>query len=288
MDNRYIVMHFINGNRNLNIGKGCDFRMTEKPTGLDAASYDLKLGEYNYSDGARVERRYTAPRPIAVTFKYTGRGDTVSIRDQVVRFFNPKTPGRLIVNYGGVRRYIEYEVLSLKDNQNNLHERLAFHIELTCPDPYFKRLEEDEAIVATWIGGWKWRWRFPIKFRTRGDMRKIIDNEGDVSAPVRIEFRGPATNPKIIHHGTGQFVKINETITENDMIYIGSTEYEDNTMVELSRNGGPREDAFDRIDLDSELFDLTPGGNDIEFTCDDAEITAQSVKISFRKRFLAT
>ncbi|MGL6294547.1 MAG: hypothetical protein ACRC2P_14820, partial [Eubacterium aggregans] len=185
----------------------------------------------NYFDGSRVEKKKTKERPISATFDYVGFGDRTTIRDNVVRFFNPKITGKLFINYGGTLRYIEYEVVSLKDKQDNLHDRLTFHIELVCPAPYFKEIEEDEAVVATWIGGWKWRWSFPIKFRKRGDMRKIIDNEGDVPAPVRIEFRGPATNPKIIHHGTGQFVKINETIAENDVIYIGSTEYEDNTIV---------------------------------------------------------
>ncbi|MGL4548626.1 phage distal tail protein [Eubacterium aggregans] len=288
MDKNFIIFQMLCGDKSLSVGQSYDFQFPEKPTGLEAGVYDVQTEDFNYFDGSRVEKKKTKERPISATFDYVGFGDRTTIRDNVVRFFNPKITGKLFINYGGTLRYIEYEVVSLKDKQDNLHDRLTFHIELVCPAPYFKEIEEDEAVVATWIGGWKWRWSFPIKFRKRGDMRKIIDNEGDVPAPVRIEFRGPATNPKIIHHGTGQFVKINETITENDVIYIGSTEYEDNTIVELSRNDGQREDAFDRIDLDSEPFELSPGVNEIEFTCDDSEIAAQSVKISYRKRFLAT
>lgn len=141
MDKYKVKLQFKNGNQTVEMGKGFDLRLLEKPTGLDGFEYEVKTNERNHYDGDDVESKRIGKRPIAVTFECPNVEKASEIRDQLLRFFNPKQTGTLLVDYCGVLKTIDYEVESLKDNQNNLYEPLKMHVELVCPEPFSKPLQ---------------------------------------------------------------------------------------------------------------------------------------------------
>ena len=55
---------------------------------------------------------------------------------------------------------------------------------------------------------------------------KEIENEGDVDAPIQIEYVGPAKNPKITNETTGEYIQVNMEIGEKEkLVLIISTQF---------------------------------------------------------------
>lgn len=278
MDKKFIKITFQSNNEILMIDG--DYKLI-KIDGIESSDYEINIENYMQYDGGYTSKKRILPRDISISFDYCNlRNDSVE-RQRLIKFFNPKSQGILTVNYCGVERYITYEVESFSEVRKSLHEPLSFNINLVCPNPYFKDIIIGETI-STLIGGWKFKFTLPFRFKQKGEPKKNIYNEGHVEVPVEIIFRGPAVNPSIINHATGEFIKVERTLTSDDTLYI-TTEF-GNKKVEIERNG-VRQNAFHYIDLDSTFFQLRVGDNMIEYTTDN-ELEPQSVEIRYRNRYL--
>lgn len=168
------------------------------------------------------------------------------------------------------------------DNIQDNSGLTKFLIEFFCPNPFWEKSIKESELISTWIGGWKFKFSLPFKFKQKGEPKKNIYNEGDVETPVEIIFKGPALNPKILNFRTGEFIKVDRSLTSDDTLYI-TTEF-GNKKVEIER-GGIRHNAFNYIDLDSTFFQLQVGDNMIEYTTGN-DLDPQSVEIRYRNRYL--
>lgn len=280
MDTRFLNLKFECSNNVLNIEKDSDYKLI-KVLGIESSDYEINIEQYTQYDGGYTKKKRVLPRDISIIVDYRNIDNASSERQKLIKFFNPKQQGILTVNYCGIERYILYEVESFKDLRENLYEPLTFTVDLVCPDPYFKEVILGEQI-STWIGGWKFKFKLPFRFKQKGEPKKNIYNNGHVETPVEIIFRGPAVNPSVINHATGEFIKVERTLTSDDTLYI-TTEF-GNKKVEIERNG-VRENAFHYIDLDSTFFQLKVGDNKIEYATDN-ELEPQSVEIRYRNRYI--
>ena len=118
----------------------------------------------------------------------------------------------------------------------------------------------------------------PTKFSTAGPRIINVVNNGDVETPIKLEITGTATNPKILKRLTGEFIKVNRTLTTDDTLVI-TTDF-GNKRVE--QNGV---NVFNYIDLNSTFFSLDVGDNVIELITDDVTDNA-NIKITYRNRYL--
>lgn len=250
--------------------------------GLDATEYDLQVEQNINSLGGTLRKKLVLPRPIDIEFEY--RGDAKSdTRQKLIRFFSPFRSGTLTVNYLGVEREIEYEVSTAPKFKNkNIFEPLTCLLGLTCMDPAFRDVLRTGEKISTWINGWKWPFTLPFKLKERGEMKKVIVNEGHVETPVEIEFRGPAVNPVVKNLTTREFIRVKRELTSDDTLYINTAFRQ--KKVEIIRNG-VREDAFDYIDLASSFFSLQVGDNVIEYSTDD-DMDPTSVEIYYYNRYI--
>ena len=73
------------------------------------------------------------------------------------------------------------------------------------------------------MGGLKFALSLPNKFSTVSFFKEI-DNKGDVEAPIQIEYVGPALNPCITNQTTGEYIKVNMEIGENEKLVIDTKE----------------------------------------------------------------
>ena len=253
-------------------------------SGIESSEYEIETRQYVQYDGAGLLARRTLPREIMVEFEYTpweGKGD---MRQKLISFFDPKSKGRLTVEIYGTARGIDYEIKSFKVKNQNIFSRLRCLLYLQCPDPYFQSTVQICEKISTLIGGWKWKFTLPFRMKQYGPLEKVIVNNGHLPAPVEIFFRGPAVNPKIVNHRTGQFVRLKRTLTTDDTLYI-STEYGKKT-VEIRTEDGRTEDGWDYLDLDSEFFWLQKGENRIEYSGEDESVRSRGVEVRYRELFL--
>ena len=284
MDYNKIILRLRSGGKSLDIGKGQTYKLLSKPEGIEGTDYTVDTEKNNQYDGSKVKNKRIEERPISLEFEYERAGINTNEREFIIGFFNPKQTGNLTVDYGGYKKTIDYEVVSVKDKQENIYGKLSFLVELTCPDPFFKDIEESSSLIRTWIGGWEWKFSLPFSLKKRGPQEAVINNEGHVPTPVQVEFPGPAYYPQVVNKTTGEFIKVRVTLDVYDVLYI-NTDFGKKT-VEISRSGGEKENAFDLIDLDSDFFDLEVGENVIEFKVDNAETLNQEVQLSYRNRFV--
>lgn len=277
MDTKYINLKFISGNKTLEVGKGKPFRLLNID-GIESGEIVLNTTDNVLSDGTRVRNRRIAFRPIMVECEYTGRNKEEQ-RRFVAGFFNVHKGGTLQIDYMGAKREIPYEVEGYKSKLENIYTPYRFLVHLYCPEPFLLDIVESSKEIATWIGGISFPLKLPTKFSTAGPRIINAVNNGDVETPIKIEIFGPATNPKITLRETGEFIRIKDTLTADDVVVI-TTEF-GNKRVE--KNG---QNAFNILDLpDSTFFNLQVGDNVIEFTTEDVSDNANA-KISYRNRYL--
>lgn len=121
-------------------------------------------------------------------------------------------------------------------------------------------------------------WMLPSSFAIKGPKKINIYNEGDVETPIRIEFKGPATNPRIINNTTGEYIQVNQVLARDEVL-VATTDF-GNKRVEI--NG---RNVIRWIDLNSIFWQLRPGDNIVEYTSDD-EVEPAAVEISYRNRYV--
>ncbi|MEV2911104.1 hypothetical protein ABNF65_21460 [Paenibacillus larvae] len=136
----------------------------------------------------------------------------------------------------------------------------------THPSVYWEDTEEKVRTLSYQDGGWRFPFKFPVRFSKRGSERNIL-NEGDVTAPIRIEFIGRAINPSVSNETTGEMILINRELSEGDKLIINTAKGKKD--VKIIRADGTTESTMNYIDLRSTFFGLQPGENTISYKSND-------------------
>lgn len=260
--------------------------LIESLTGIGEVDANLQSQKSPYQDGdtyidSTLEPRYPTLEGVITE---TNLKIIKEYRHQILRVCNPKLGlGKLTLEIDGDIKEI-YGVLdgvpSFPERGNNPHQR--FMIVWKCPDPYWKDIEETNEPLASWIGSFEFPFEFPVEFGEKAN-RVTIENDGDAPAPVLIEFHGPASNPIISNETTGEFLKVNRSLSTGEVLQV-NTAFGEKT-VEIVAVNGTRTNVFNYIDPDSSFFHLLSGENDISFNSDDADISA-TVSIKYKKRYI--
>lgn len=276
MDINFMNLKLASNNRTLEVGRDYPYRLLYID-GIDSADYELNISGNVLADGSRVNTKKVKSRSIVIEAEYVGV-DKKEERNKITRFFNIHKGGTLTINNNGTIRSIEYEVESFKTKIENMHMPLKFLVYLYCPNPFLLNESEISKEIITWMGGMTFPLRLPTRFAMAGERIINVINNGDVETPVKLELYGPATRPKITLRETGEFVRIKEILTADDVVTI--TTGFGNKRVLL--NG---ENAFNIIDLpSSKFFSLGVGDNVVELTTEDVNDNA-NIKISYRNRY---
>lgn len=236
-------------------------------------------------DGETYDRTELEKKQITITFNIvtTSLSEYMSIRDNLIRVFNPKLgPGILHYSYNGIERAIR----CVPDGTPSLpiESRKNFtkgSVILVAFNPFLTDYYETAEKISTWTGGLKFKFSLPFSLKSRGATKVNIVNKGHVETPVEIIFKGPAENPKVMNLTTGEFIKVNRTLDSDDTLII-NTEYGKKSVI--IETNGVKSNAFNYIDLDSEFFNLQVGDNLIEYKVDS--LTPTGVEIRYKNRYL--
>ncbi len=250
--------------------------------GADGTNAEITKTKGVGQDGSTINNVSLTDRNLQVlgVIKGQTKEEIARHRAKLLQVFNPKIKGWLQYEYGDVKRRIRCQVENAPKFTKKFtgYKYQDFLINLICPNPFWVDEFETSEEIVTWIGGMRFPLKLPTRFATKGSKIINIYNKGDVKAPVRIEFKGPATNPKIINKATGEFIKINRTLLPEDLLII-TTDF-GNKRVEINNIN-----VFNWIDLSSTFWNLEAGDNIIEYSSDD-ELENATVKIAYRSRYL--
>lgn len=241
-----------------------------------------------FQDGSTFIDSLLQPRSLSlrVSILVDKQEDLLSQRQHVASVFNPKLGlGTLIYVNGTTQREIKAvpenvpTFLSGGDNKGLRFQRSL--INLLCPSPFWEGLNPENYKLEDFVGNFRFAFRFPVRFSTRGDGKTLI-NKGDVPTPIKVEFRGPVLNPKITNVSTGEFIKINADIPA-DYKLILDTSF-GNKRVEIIAPDGVVTNGFHFIDLESTFFNLDVGETRFSFITDGGN---PEVYVEYKHRYLS-
>jgi hypothetical protein len=152
-----------------------------------------------------------------------------------------------------------------------------FLLHLICHEPFWLDPYFESREMSYLMGGIQFRLKLPTVFSYRGFKRRAV-NEGDVATPVEIEFKGPATNPTVNNLTTGEFIKVNRELGEEDVLTINTAFGQKYVRI----NG---QNAFHYIDLDSVFWQLVPGENTLSYQSNNDSIKTRVV-VRWKNRYV--
>ncbi|MEF2247751.1 phage tail family protein [Paenibacillus sp. IITD108] len=253
--------------------------------GLGAVTAELHKTRSPFQDGSSISRVQIPDRPITLqgAIIASSQEELYELRRFMSRVLNPKLGGRLIYT----NDYRSYGAEAIADDGPVWGERHVYNqmftVSLICPLPFLLDVYEQSEVITTWLGGISFRLVLPTRFAMRGPKRINVINNGDVETPIRIEFRGPASNPIVTNETTGEYIQVNRILTRNDTLVI-TTEF-GNKRVEIVDDNGGRTNVLNWISLGSSFWQLQLGDNIVSYASDD-EIESATVSLSYRNRYM--
>ena len=303
MTRNTITIELTCNGKTLRMGPNEDIDIT-KVTGLESSELELSTSDNALVDGASVDGKKIKPRPIHIEASFRSNKNNPENRARVIQFFNPKYTGRALITNMGVSRNIEYELEGWTFGASqNMDNKLRILVDLICPDPYMLNVDNFGKNMANISPLFAFPWRvLPVRAtgklnyppKARGLMlggmtmgyrtlhkEVVLSNDGDVPTGVQIQFiatRGSVTNPKITNTGTGQFMRVKVVMQQGDILLIDTN---DRHQV-ITLNGV---NCYQRIDRQSEPFQLAVGDNYLEYDA-DGNYTNLDVNLFYTPKYL--
>lgn len=261
--------------------------LLESVEGRGEVGAEIQLQSAPFQDGATFIDTTLTTRSLVlnVSLIAESRNGLNDIRHKISTVFNPKLGlGRLIYLNGNVEREIGVVVdgspaFPVGDAKGRWFQRTV--INLVAPNPFWEGVAVDNYKLEDFVGNFRFKFRFPVRFATRGDSRTLV-NKGDVPTPIKVEFRGPVTNPKITNITIGEFIKVNATIPANYKLILDTSF--GNKRVEIIAPDGVVQNAFHYIDLESTFFSLGVGENRFSFITEGGN---PEVYVEYKHRYLS-
>jgi Phage tail protein len=255
--------------------------------GLGDVDADIQTQKAPFQDGSTYIDSVLQERAISLEVVILADKSTLLKQRQfLASVFNPKL-GQGILRYENGEVVREIEAVpdgvpvfpSGRENRGPFFQKAL--VNLLCPNPFWKSTEITEEPTFEPLFQFPFEGVFEIGIQRD---KRIIVNDGDAPAPLYIEFYGPAVNPIIINRTTGEFIKVNQTLGENEIMEIDTTPGK--KSVYFIQPDGTKRNVFNWIDLNSSFFQLVVGENEIEYSA-DSDIQGAIVNISYRKLYNA-
>lgn len=281
------VLTFTNSTGESVVLKGSAPFLLEKVEGLGSPRARLITSKSVGQDGETYHDTLIEGREVRIEVAILAKSniELFELRRLLNRIFNPKLKegtltydndfGKWEIKATGVQAPVEGEKFSSSQKMM---------INLRCSSPFWSEIYAKSEEIAVWMGGMKFPLTLPTMFAYKSDPRMNIINKGDIKTPVEITIVGPVINPKITNKNTGEFIKVNRTLTTADRLYI-VTEF-GQKRVFIKDNEGIETNVLNWIDLASTMgFGLEVGDNVIEFSSDD-ELLKARIFIKYRNLYV--
>ncbi|WP_117168877.1 phage tail family protein [Paraliobacillus sediminis] len=255
--------------------------------GLGGVEADVQRQKSPYQDGSTHADTLLDDRAIPLTFSIlaNSKSELNDYRRMLSAVCNPKLRGELQYRDGDIRRIIDVELETSPFFPSGDSRGSGFQdgtIDLIALYPYWRDPQEVSRALRAYTGKFHFPFSFPVSFGISGDAT-IITNDGDIEAPVTIDIQGPITNPRITNKTTGQFIKINRSLSSDEILHIDTSD--NNKRVEIYRDGYPIQKAIGFLDSDSDFWKLDEGENEIEHVADSGTRNA-IVSIAWHNYFV--
>ena len=213
--------------------------------------------------------------------------ETFTLRSNLIRVLNPKVMGTLVFVSDIGSKNIRCKIEQAPVFSSNSTKNPKFVISFFCPSPYWNdgNYRKD---IALWIGDFGFDLELvdggiEMCHRNESLFAEVL-NQGDVEAGVTVEFKALAslTNPSLLNVSTGEYIKINKTMTAGEIITV-NTNFGNKRVT--SRINGTDTNIINYLDFGSTFMQLAIGSNIFRFNA-DSNIDNLEVSIYYSNNYL--
>jgi hypothetical protein len=259
------------------IGRGEPFRLLFAQ-GLEAAQYEVGLGENALLDGGYVASERVAPREIDIEFEAAQWALTQQHRLRLIGLLRPKTAGTLTVSRAGVTRSIGFRLSGRpRFKQESLYDFLRVSVTLVCPDPYFTDPSDSAArflsvrpLFAAPLTSWAGAGTASGMVTASGSLE--IENAGDTDIGVVAELTAE-TRVAV----NGECVRALTELAQGDSLAISTVPGQKS----IRKNGEPA-NFYDRASV---FFQLPTGRSTVTVSADTGADNLRA-RIRYRLKYL--
>lgn len=252
--------------------KGNRLRLTQNPNysimsvdGLNPVNANINTAVNANFDGSTFKSSRLENRNIVIMLAVEGAIEANRIA--LYKFVKVKEEITLFVSNGTRDVYIKGYVESMEIGI--FAQTQVVQISVICPNPYFTNSDENHEDFSNIIGVFE----FPFSIEEAGiefgqivtDAEVNVQNLGDVATGMVIEFKaiGNVNAPAIYNTGTGKYMKVNDTMSDGDVIQINTTKGAKGVK-KISE--GVTTNILNKLDPASTWLELEPADNIMMFT----------------------
>lgn len=273
---------FKSNNKTLKMNADTDIKIINIK-GIESSSYSINTVDSEH-DGAGISSKKIEPREITITGDIEKNQNEDINRDFLLRFFDPKSTGELIITRNNISRKIQYEVSSFDFATNVMAKDIDFTIDLDClQDPYFSDAKNAGGMLTQITP----QFTFPLVinptkimgYKTYKPYIPLL-NTGDKETGLEIIVtakRGKADGVKLILNNN-EFIKVNQTLELGDVLKINTNP----RQKAITLNGT---NIINKIDRNSTFFSLHKGKNVLKYECDNGS-TNVDIDVQFFRKYL--
>ena len=239
-----------------------DAYVIESIEGLDPPEAVINTTRNANADGSVYNSAYVNNRQIIITLAINGPAEANRIN--LYKYFKNKYPIRLYYQNNTRDVYIDGYCKNIQIEFFN--KKQIAQITILCPEPFFNGSSNTVIDFSSVAAGFEFPFSIEdppgeIEFSTINlEEEKDLVNTGDVETGFSIYFkaRGPVTNPTIYNSETNEYIKLNITMSEGDVIFINTRTKQ--KTIQLTSNGVTT-NIIGNLVNGSTWFTLTPGDN---------------------------
>lgn len=251
--------------------------------GIEASSYTINTTQ-SEQDGSTVTSVKIEAREITITGDIEKNESELVNREKLIRFFNPKQEGEIIITRNNISRKIQYRVSSLDFVTNKMYECIDFTLVLeSTEEPYFS----DAKNSGNYLTAISPQFTFPLSisptknmgYRTFKPVMPLV-NDGDKETGIEIIVtakRGKMDNIKLILNNN-EYIKVNVTLNQWDELRINTNPRKKSVTL----NGT---NIINKIDRNSTFFNLKIGKNILKYECENGN-TNIDIDVQFYRKYL--
>lgn len=256
--------------------------------GFGGTDNEIQTRRGAYQDGTTLQTVRLSPRTLMVRFLLLAadRAGVEQKRRRIAAAFNPRYgPGTLVwTQEDGTQYALRCVALSGSPSftpgrqaQGRVWQEVV--VDLQAPDPCWFDATATTLPLAGLTGGATFPISFPCIFAVQGSTRVII-NEGDIAAPIRIEIPGPCLNPVVENLTTGEQIALTLDVLEGQTVLIDTTY--GNLLCRLQASNGTQTNAMQYLTPESTFWQLQPGVNIVTFSAPSGSV---EVTIEYASRY---
>lgn len=256
--------------------------------GFGGTDNEIQTRRGAYQDGTTLQTVRLSPRTLMVRFLLLAadRAGVEQKRRRIAAAFNPRYgPGTLVwTQEDGTQYALRCVALSGSPSftpgrqaQGRVWQEVV--VDLQAPDPCWFDATATTLPLAGLTGGATFPISFPCIFAVQGSTRVII-NEGDIAAPIRIEIPGPCLNPVVENLTTGEQIALTLDVLEGQTVLIDTTY--GNLLCRLQASNGTQTNAMQYLTPESTFWQLAPGENIVTFSTPSGSVV---VSIEYASRY---